>query len=266
MLAVADAGFLSGRDARAIVELLGRVSEDGGGRPNQRKLLMDGLCDLVHADCWVWGVFEFVSEGALPGFAIQQSGGFSRERLAKYLRANEHRDLGPISAPLFELARREGRQITRMRQQTDPNDSFAQSGAYALWADADVSPGILSLRPTDTPTIGFMSVYRRMAAPLYTEREARIAHIVLTEIPWLHENDSTGSDLPWDRLGPRHVTITNLLLAGFTRGEIAGRLGLSPHTIGGYVKEIYASFGVTSQPALMRRFFEGDGADGLHTP
>ena len=261
-MTVADAKILGESDIRSIVGLLAGVAADRSGRPTQRKLLMDGLCELVHADCWVWGVFEFVSEGALPGFAIQQSGGFTRERLAKYLRANEHKDLGPISAPLFELARREGRQITRMRQQTDPEDRFAASGAYALWADADVSPGILSLRPTDTPTIGFMSVYRRMAAPLFTEREGRMAHIVLTEVPWLHEDHPIEAGVPWDALSPRHVTVTNLLLTGFKRREMADRLGLSPHTIDWYVKEIYARFRVNSQPELMRRFFEGDGADG----
>ncbi len=143
---------LTEADVRSAVALLGRVAASRGGRPTQRKLLMDGLCEIVDADCWVWGVFEFVSEGALPGFAIQQSGGFSRERLAKYFRANEHKDLGPISD-----------------------------------------------------------------------------------------------------------------LASCSRNEIADRLGVSRHTVNGYVREIDVRFGVRSQPELMRRFFEGDGADGLHT-
>ncbi len=256
-----EGGDLAEDDVRAVVNLLGRVAAASGGRVAQRRELMDGLAVLVGANCWVWGRFGAVEPGTLPVFALEQHGGFSEDRLARYVQAQEHPDLGALTAPAFAVMAERGSPVTRLRQQTDPEDRFRSSGAYEAWAAADAAPGILSLRPLDALTVGVVAIHRRIDARLFSERESLIAHVVLTGVAWLYEEGDAERDGVWVELGPRLITVMNLLLQGVARKDIAEHLRISPHTVNDYVKTVYRRFGVRSQPELMRRFFRGDGGD-----
>jgi DNA-binding CsgD family transcriptional regulator len=63
-------------------------------------------------------------------------------------------------------------------------------------------------------------------------------------------------------LSPRQRLALNLLTLGQSHKQIARHMGISIHTLHGYVKDIYRRFGVRSQAELMRRFFQGNGHDG----
>jgi DNA-binding CsgD family transcriptional regulator len=52
-------------------------------------------------------------------------------------------------------------------------------------------------------------------------------------------------------LGPRLRQTLDLLLAGDAEKQIAGKLGLSQHTIHDYVKAVYRRFGVGSRAELL---------------
>ena len=107
-----------------------------------------------------------------------------------------------------------------------------------------------------------MGLYRRMDQPAFTERETKIAHIVLSEVPWLHEEgwpEDRGAALPG--LSPRRLLVLNLLLEGRARKDIATSLSLTENTVATYQKAIYRHFAVKSQAALMHRFRHGDGGD-----
>ena len=64
-----------------------------------------------------------------------------------------------------------------------------------------------------------------------------------------------------DELSPRLHTVTNLMLQGMARKQIAAEIGISIHTLNGYVKDIYARFEVHSQSELIRCLAEGNGGD-----
>lgn len=78
------------------------------------------------------------------------------------------------------------------------------------------------------------------AGEFFTPRECRIAHGLLTEVPWLH-----AMGWPEDKcaeiakFSPRIWLVHEMLLQGFSRREIARHLDLSPETVIGYVKEIF---------------------------
>ena len=63
----------------------------------------------------------------------------------------------------------------------------------------------------------------------------RIARAVVTEF---HENGG-GNEANDDTLTPREKQVLNAIDQGFTYKEIAVDLGLSHHTVHGYVKAIY---------------------------
>ena len=91
---------------------------------------------------------------------------------------------------------------------------------------------------------------------------AKIVHIVLSEVPWLHYH--AYPDKPSQQLTglyPRHRTVLNCMCEGWSRKKIAEHLGLTTNTIHGYSKVIFKHFGVHSQAELLARFTLGDGGD-----
>ena len=55
--------------------------------------------------------------------------------------------------------------------------------------------------------------------------------------------------------------VLEMLLQSYSRKFIADHMGISIHTVSGYIKEIYRHFLVHSHAELLRRFFHGDGGD-----
>ncbi len=252
------------KDAGELVEIVGEVCAMDAPLLQRRRFVMERLCQLVDADYWTWGIAADLRPGVLPSWVLHLHGGFEDGQLAKFARAQEHPDMARLTAPFAELLAVTGSHVTRLRQQTDPEDTFVRSGAYPLWAELDIAPGIMSCRPVDATTLSSVLIHRRMTRPFFTERDARLAHILLSEIPWLHPRGTRSEDVAAvPMLSPGKRSILLLLMAGQSRGQIAKNLGLSVHTINDHVKEIFGVFGVNSHSQLAARFLAGDGGDGL---
>ncbi len=99
--------------------------------------------------------------------------------------------------------------------------------------------------------------HRLRGRPAFTARQRRIAHIVLSEVDWLHY-----AELPPDRgravpaLSPRQrVVMVLLLLEGRSRDEIARLLHISPHTVPGRLRRREPANGLNEfldRPALLK--------------
>jgi DNA-binding CsgD family transcriptional regulator len=259
----AGPSVLAESDVRAIVRLLGSVASLEAPPIERKHVLMSSLADLIGAKAWLWGLGVQLKPDALPKWMLELYGGLDESAMATYLRAQEHPDMTRLTAPFIELLMSTGSHLTRLRQQTDPDDTFRTSPAYSLWVEAGVMPGILSCRPIDDRTVSVISLHRAPEAPLFSERESRIAHIVLTEIPWLYQPDTavSKSSNSISHLSPRCHTVFNLLVLGQNRQQIADNLKISIHTLNDYVKTVFRHFGVNSQLDLMRRFSQGNGGD-----
>jgi len=223
---------------------------------------MDGLCELIEADSWVWALMCQQGDGKPQVYVNFLHGGFDEERFALLLEALEHPDMSWVAQSFFQELKSKGTHITRTREQILGNDVYQQTKAINVWAKADVGPVMLSMRPLDEESGSSIAIYRRADAPPFTERQARMAHIILTEVPWLHLMgwpEDRGVTVP--QLSRRPRIVLNLLLEGLDRKTIADRLDLSVHTVNDYCKEVYRHFGVNSQAALMSRFHRGNGGD-----
>lgn len=255
-------GLVTPEDAAQVIEIVGEACAMEGPAEIARRHVMNRLCELIDADFWTWGIAADLRPGCLPAWILQLHGGFTDEQFAKFMQAQEHPDLARLTEPFGRLVQQSGRHVTRLRQQTDPEDFFSRSGAFELWAEADVAPGIMSCRRVDATTLASVTIHRRMSRPLFAERESRLAHIVLSEIPWLYPRGLPASDVGRvPRLSPRKRTVLLLLVIGQTRREIAAHLGLSEHTVNDYVKDVFSTFGVRSQAQLVSKFVAGDGGD-----
>jgi two-component system response regulator DesR len=56
-----------------------------------------------------------------------------------------------------------------------------------------------------------------------------------------------------DRVSPREREVLHVLVTGATNAEIAGRLGLSPHTVKQHTRSIYRKLGVRNRAAAAGR-------------
>lgn len=251
------------QDVRAIVRILGKVAIMEPDPNRQRMFLMQSLAGLLGTDTWVWGVAPLLEPGKQPVYLYQHTGGFDRERMNQFLTAVEHPDCGAMTAPLAEALVAAGSQITRnVHEQIVTPERWDSSPAKPLWEAAGIGAILLTLRPLPGYGISCIGLYRPLGAPMFTERESRIAHIVLNEVPLLHEAGmphASAHTLP--QLPPRCRMIVNQLVRGQSRKDIAAHLGLSPLTVQGYIKQIYAHFRVHSQSELITRLTRGDGLD-----
>lgn len=249
-------------DFRAVVRILSDIACMEGSADDKRAHLMNEIGLLVGTPTWLWGVSPLLQPGTQPVYLFHNSGGIDDDRMAVMLKAIEHPDTGAMTARLAsEIAVAKG-QLTRLRQDVIDNDWFENSPARPIWREADVGPILFSARPLPGIGTSILAFYRPSSAPLFTEREARIAHIVLSEVSWLHEAGlphAAARDVP--KLPPRCRLIVNQVIRGRARKEIASDLGLSVHTVNDYMKLIYRHFRVSSQLELIARLRSGDGND-----
>ncbi len=257
-----DSRRLSSADARRIIGLVGEVAACGGELDAQKSFLMEGLCALIEADSWAWATtfrFEPKEVPLNPGFLC---GGFSAAEFAKYQEALEHPDTAILNSGFTGEFQEKQTHLTRLRDQIDNTGYFLKSAVRPIWLAAGVEQVIQSVRPRKDGALSHLGFYRRPGRPAFSPRESRVVHIVLSEVPWLHEA-RMASDLgaTVTHLTPRQRITLNLLLEGQPRPQIADHLGLSLDTVHGYVKGVFRQFGVHSQPALIARFQNGDGGD-----
>lgn len=247
-------------DVRAIVRLLGEVIATRGDLNVSRRTLMDGLCALIGADSWLWCMAD-IEPGKKMGHSNLLHGGFDEEGFSKFLIAINHPAMGKINHRIGNELIEKKCHITRTLDAVeDPACPLFTSEAGAFWQEAGIGTLMLSLRPLETGGLNGIGIYRWQGRPHFGERENRIAHILLTEVRWLHYTEFPEREAI-ARLYPRHRTILNLLCEGWDRKKIARHLGISPNTVHGYLKEIFRHFGVSSQAELIARMSKGDGND-----
>ena len=246
---------------RRIVRLLGEVIVAPGEIHDKRRLLMDGLCELIDATAWVWSMSQFHPDKPPSSIGLIH-GGFDEARLAKLFEAINHPALEAVSRPSSLELQEKGIHLTRTRLQMDPQSLLDQSAVGPYFEKANMGPIIISLRPMNGGGVNAIRIYRTLGEPPFDERETKIAHIILSEVPWLHYEafpDPACHELA--SLYPRHRTVLNCLCEGWSRQKIADHLGLSINTVHGYAKVIFKHFGVHTQSELVTRFTKGDGGD-----
>ena len=250
-------------DVRAMVRLLAATSATKGTINQKKHFLMKGLCKLLDIQAWAWVHAVEMTPGKLPVYVAYIHDGFSEEKLAAFIKIQSHPDMARMSASFCrELAGRTT-PLSRTLPQIVPVEEFTSASVGEEWRACGIYPRLLSFHPLADGSYSGLAVYRSCEKPLFTEREARIAHILLSEVPWLHERQGPAAEVALEvpQMARRQRLVLELLLQGLSRKAIADTMDISINTVAGYVKKIYSFFGVTTQAELINRFFLGNGGE-----
>ena len=259
----ADGQGLGEDDVRQIVRLLADVAVLRGDLVDKKRALMAGLMQLVEADGWLWTVTRVDAAAQTPISVGLLHDGLSAEQVAGWLEASQTSCPPPEDAPFFEISRA-GKHFTRRRQQVvSDEDWYSHPAVRRHRLRHGLDHFVYSVYPLDEPeTFSGVGLFRRYGRPPFTSRDARLAHIVTSEVEWLHY-----ADLPGERgrqvpqLTPRQRVVLMMLVDAHSKDEIAALLHISPHTVKDHIKAIYKLLGVSSQLELIRRFHVGDRGD-----
>ncbi len=253
---------LGENDVREMVRLVSEVADVPGSDAARKRFFIDGICRLIGADAWIWGLFCQREPDKPQVYVSNLFGGLNEERLVRLLEAIEHPEMIAIASRFFVEVKEKKGHLTRLRFQITDPAVFAASDAHRAWREAGIGPTILSLRPLDERSSSTVAFYRNYGRPEFSPRDCRVAHILLTEVPWLHEQgwpEDRGVSVP--KLSRRQRLALNLLTLGMSRKAIAEKMRISPNTAHGYIRDLYQHFGVSSQAGLMKRFVAGNGGD-----
>jgi DNA-binding CsgD family transcriptional regulator len=221
-------GF-SESDIRKIACLLGQLVTAKGDHTSRRNRLLNGLACLIQADAWTWRLSDIDSTGRKLALCFLQSD--LKERSARH-----HQLLPIISQAKFS-------DVSALETDTGPRFQNSHLG-HALRFE------------TQVPTVGLSTIvfFRHVSLPNFSERDAQIVDLVLSEICWVHTLQNLEYFCAVTRnLSPRLRMILQHLLKGNSRKQIADILGIELNTVHGYVKDIYLVFEVTSHISLLQR-------------
>ncbi len=260
----ANKSLVDESDVRAIVRLVSHAARADGGLPGQKRRLVEGLADLIGADRFMWNVTRFDPDGIAALSLLHNWSEAEFAAISEWSYQTPDNDFNRAVGQL--ISEQPGLPWTRTMEQVTSADWWQQQCALSEAARRMRSSTQLFCChpiPSHPDTLSMLGLHRDEGRETWTAREARIAHIVFTEVAWLHADDAVpaedGSGIT--PLPPRLQTVLTLLIDGRVPKEIAQSLSLSVHTVRTYIRDLYAHFDVSGRPELLRRFMTGDGGD-----
>lgn len=253
---------ISEDDVKSIVRLLGETAAVEGDHTEKKRFLIDGLCTLIEVDAWVWALGCQIKPGGVQTYVGFMHGGLDPDRFSKLLLALEHPGSGEFAEKFYEKVNSSKQHVTMLRDEIDVLNKAEQIEAGQYWRDADIGSLILSSKPLDQDSMSSIGLYRRVNDTPFSNRDKKIAHIILSEVAWLHMlgwPENRGVKVP--KLYPRQRIVLNLLLDGMVRKQIADQMSITENTVSGYTKDIYRHFEVNSHVELMSKFLHGNLGD-----
>jgi DNA-binding CsgD family transcriptional regulator len=215
-------------DVRALVRMLAEVAASDGDLAAKKKLLLSGLSRLVQADGWTCGL---IRRGESENNCLDQMSGGNADLLLA--------EAGSVSFPCVAGSPLKRAPKGQLMAGKKPNRKLIYTEILG-----DVTSRIAFGRSSE--------------AESFSAREGKIVRLVCEEIPWLHENYPTGSAfLAKTKFTARERATLELLVDGLSREEIAQRMGISSHTVHGYVKSIYTRLGIHSRLGLLKQLESG---------
>ena len=241
-------------DVQAILRLVGGAAELWYTPALQRQFTLDSLCGLLKARvgiCYTWG--DCLVGGTTPcsdmmHVGLDAAGGAAFEQFAVS---------GTPADPVMEvLAALPGRVVTMIRHEAVADADWKKSEHFQkLRRPLDLGSTLyvkINAQLIERTTI--VTLCRTTKATAFTERDAYLVNLCLSEMAWPFTADMSFTDPKVEALQPRLKKVMKHLLEGDSEKQVALKLKLSPHTVHEYVKNLYADLGVCSRGELLAQF------------
>jgi DNA-binding CsgD family transcriptional regulator len=245
-------------DFRVITSLLSKIAILSDSLDQKRRMLITGLAELVEADGWIWTTGRVDPVSQSPMQTNMLFGGLTDHQLAALLDSpSDTKNPSPCDRPLAALVAK-GSHFVRTRQQLiDDETWYVNANTKTYFLDHGIDHHMYAITPFKEPGFSGIGFFRHTERPPFSEQQRQVVHMVTSEVQWLSENtlpEEHGTAV--EQLTPRLRSVLPLLLDGCLCKEIAKLLHLSPHTIKGYIRDIYRHFDVNTQIGLIRHFRE----------
>jgi DNA-binding CsgD family transcriptional regulator len=246
-------------DLIAVTRLLGELAVFEASLDHKRRYLIDGLGKIIHADGWLWAMGQVDPDLHSPMSMGFLTGGLCDAQIAGLFDSTgDTSPASPFDKPLHNLIC-EGKHFVRTRQDLVSDDDWYESpNTKTYMLRHNIDHAMYAITPLGENSFSGVGFFRFVGRDGFTRRDRKIAHIVTTEVRWL-----CGSDTPATHgkkvaeLTPRLRTVLPMLLDGYKCNDIADLYCLSPHTIKGYIRDLYRHFKVKSQLQLIQ-YFRGE--------
>ncbi len=255
--------MISQEDAVQLVELLAQISAHEGDHAAKKRLLLDGLCQLLNATQWSWAINVF-DEDRKPHHAGALQGGFTLEQAECLATCVNHPATHRVFAPTYEHVLTRPEPLTIRMEDHAGAEEWGKSEAAALAAAAGIGTFVSSICAVEDHGSSTVTLFRPYGEPPFTDRQRDMLHIIIRGVPWLH-TAGWPEDARVNRIAElpaSHMVLLTLLVKGYSRRDIAEARLLSLNTVNTYTQRIFQMFGVRSQPELMRRFLHGQPEGG----
>jgi hypothetical protein len=243
-------------EIRRVHQLLEEVNSLGVDPAAWRSHMLQGLCQLTHARV---GITTDVQQ-ALPGepmlFVEPVAVGFEGNQIQTFseFMASDQRLADPGGKAMLELHARQRFFTQRRHEMIGEAQWYASPVVSEGRRSVNIDHYLVSSVALDQPGwwTGF-ALYRNWGDQPFDEKDRRLMrlfHAGLLRRLRLRNRDDAAAQLP--------VYLRQMLrslLRGHTAQESTDALGLSPHTVKSYTKEIYARLGVNSRGAVAARFY-----------
>jgi len=257
-----DGGWMSGDyrlvrsdDVRALYRLLGEVREIMRVDPVAiaKTHAIRGLCEIVGGS--VGAILVDNDHGPHRRGRLVDMNGHNVLGADLLNMAREYLENGPVVDPaLGPFRTRHAQVVTLTRQElVDDHSWYGSPFVSETRRRARLDNAIYSKRQTGCPhTIDSLCVNRPWGDRPFEVEDRNLVHLFQLEASWLYDRSGSKSR-PGTRhdLTPREKQTLKLLLAGAAEKAIASEMDLSLHTVHGYVKNIYARFGLSTRAQLL---------------
>lgn len=220
--------------------------------------LLEGLLPAFNADVGIVSETLLSENQPSPRIAwfVDQGWGTSDERTVflRYMHSRHAND--PSLDALTPLLQGSDKVFTRRREDlVDDATWYASEYHREYRKPMGLDPQLVSVQKLTTPG-WFLSIalHRRRGREPFGNTDRDLLHLVHSQCDWLLDRRSPAGELLGHDLSPRLKDVLHCLLAGQAAKEIAYRLGLSDHTVRGYIKQIYKQLGVSGRGELMSRY------------
>jgi len=217
-------------EIRMLACILGRAIAIPGGQKAKKKLILNDLARIVRADDLAWILVEI--RATQPPLLLD-----SLKICFRHKPFSLFQKFAALELPGATV-----------------NPPNANSTDFVLHTDAELGFSLTASKFHSATVRSTIALSRKSPAEPFSEREIAISTLVLGEIPWLHAQDFPPMSVPSAKDLPRRpATVLEFLLQGRSRKEIGDRLGIQPNTVHGYVRFLYAHYGVSSHSSLLQQ-------------